>query len=259
MELALRSGFSVLLCPDPVSTPFSYFTTLVASAENPRTMGLTVTASHNPASHVGIKFTVPIVRAIGLDCGPKGGLARIRELYHSKQRLPERLGGSLRVVDWRDEYIEFSSDLAGVAPGSLGGLRVVLDAFHGAAGPELYRGLERAGVTVIPHRLVPNGAFPTGSPNPTSQGKMNDAVTSKRRCAGSSETISPDGSLNEPLPRRLCGMRSSRPFRLTPLPAAPTSLQTEKARHRNQKNHRMVLASARSAAAAAGLRTRICV
>jgi len=139
-------------------------------------MGLGITASHNPKQYIGIKFTVPTVHAIGLDCGPLGGLTKVREIYHSAERFPDIAGGSLAVLDLAREYISFSLEAAGVKAGDLQGLTVVLDTFHGSAGPEIHQALTRAGVCVLPHRLAPNGEFPTGSPNPTSQGKMNAAV-----------------------------------------------------------------------------------
>ena len=49
-------------------------------------------------------------------------------------------------------------------------------ALNGSAGPELLKALTETGVKVIPQRIVPNGYFPTGSPNPTSQNKMNKAI-----------------------------------------------------------------------------------
>ena len=48
------------------------------------------------------------------------------------------------------EYVDYSLDTAGVKPGELAGLTVVLDAFHGSAGPELWRALTKAGVRVVP-------------------------------------------------------------------------------------------------------------
>ena len=119
---------------------------------------------------------MPTVHAIGLDCGPLGGLAKVREIYHSPERFPDTAGGSLMVVNLTREYIGFSLEAARVREGDLKGLTVVLDAFHGSAGPEIYEALTRAGVCVLPQRLTPNGDFPTGSPNPTSQGKMNAAL-----------------------------------------------------------------------------------
>jgi phosphomannomutase len=176
VDVATSMGLTVWLCPDPVSTPLSYFTTLMASEHNPKTLGLTITASHNPKEYIGVKFTVPVVQAIGLNCGPKGGLTRVRELFHSDRSITQKSGGTLEIVDYRDAYLNYSANIAGVTQGSLSGLRVVLDGFHGSAGPELYRSLTWAGVTVLGRRLIPNGDFPTGSPNPTSHGKMDAAV-----------------------------------------------------------------------------------
>ncbi len=180
MEIALaeatRTGFRVFLRAEPVSTPQGYFTALQISQQHPNTMGLGITASHNPAQYVGVKFTVPGVRAIGQDCGPLGGLTRVREIYHSKETLSEKSGATLTLLDLTSAYVDFSLKAANVAPGSLQGLSVVLDGFHGSAGPELWMALTRAGVKVHPRRLIPDGHFPSGSPNPTSQGKMTPAV-----------------------------------------------------------------------------------
>ncbi len=176
VETALEAGFDVYVNPSPISTPQSYFNTLRVSQDQHATMGLTVTASHNPASYVGVKFTVPCVHAIGYDCGPMGGLRRVRELYHSKAQPPHRARGRLTLIDFAEQYIDFSLETAGVKPGSLKGLSVVIDAFNGSCGPEMARVLERAGATARARRLIPDGTFPTGSPNPTSQGKMDGAV-----------------------------------------------------------------------------------
>ena len=192
VEAALRLGFRTCVCADPVSTPQSYFHTLYISREYPGTMGLSITASHNPAGYVGIKYTVPTVRAIGLDCGPSGGLSRIRTLYHSSEAFPATAGAELVFHDLRREYIDYSLETAGVGDGDLSGLSVVLDTFNGSAGPELYTGLKRAGVAVEGRRLTPDGRFPTGSPNPISRGKM-DAARALTREAGHTVAIGVDG------------------------------------------------------------------
>lgn len=175
-EVALRMGFRLYVRLEPISTPQSYYTTLFVSEFHRHTMGLTITASHNPKEYVGIKFTVPVVQAIGLDCGPLGGLTKIRELYHSPEQFPRARGGCLQSLDLGREYVDFSLGLAGIEPGDLAGIGVVLDCFHGAAGPELFAALSRAGARVEPLRMVPDGNFPSGSPNPTSRGKMEQAV-----------------------------------------------------------------------------------
>lgn len=176
IEVALRMGLRVFARLEPISTPQGYFTTLHVSQEYPNTMGLGVTASHNPRQYIGIKFTVPTVQAIGQDCGPMGGLTRIRQIYHSREKFPPVPGGSFHLLDLTREYVDFSLAAAGIRPGDLAGLSVVLDTFHGSAGPELFMALTKAGCRIETLRLVPNGEFPTGSPNPTSQGKMNAAV-----------------------------------------------------------------------------------
>jgi phosphomannomutase len=176
MNTAVRMGFRTLVCPDPISTPQAYFLALHTTAEHPGTMGLMVTASHNPRQYVGVKFVVPTVQAIGEDCGPLGGLSAIRDIYHSDATFGRMPGGTLRMVNLTREYIEFSMQQAGIAPGDLAGMSVVLDGLHGSAGPELLTALQWAGARVEPLRIVPDGNFPTGSPNPTSLGKMDNAV-----------------------------------------------------------------------------------
>jgi phosphomannomutase len=182
-DSAVQAGFRVLACYDPVSTPLSYFVAMQASAQNRQTMGLSITASHNPRQYIGIKYTVPGVESIGFDCGPLKGLAKVRELYHSDSFVPEKKeGGTLEIIRHpAEDYIKYSMELAGVTTGDLNGLKIVLDTFNGSAGPELYQALTHCGATVFPLRLVPNGEFPTGSPNPTSAGKMDNAVTLARQ------------------------------------------------------------------------------
>ena len=175
-EEAVRQGFSVFLSAEPISTPQSYFNALWVAQSHPNTMGLTITASHNPRQYIGMKFTVPVVAAIGLDCGPLGGLTKVRQLYHDGEPCPSRPGGSLEIIDLTEPYIDFSMAAAGLAVGDLDGVGVVIDCFHGSAGPALYRGLRKAGARVVPIRLIPDGNYPTGSPNPTSQGKMAAAI-----------------------------------------------------------------------------------
>jgi phosphomannomutase len=176
LELGVRAGLRVFACAEPISTPHSYFLSLATARNHPQTLGLTITASHNPASYLGLKITVPILQAVGLDSGPKGGLARVRDLYHGQEALPERSGGSLHFLNLSEEYLRFSMEAASVAEGELGGLEVVLDAMNGSAGPEVHKALELCGARVRPLRIVPDGRYPTGSPNPTSAGKMDRAV-----------------------------------------------------------------------------------
>jgi phosphomannomutase len=178
INASIKAGFRVLACFDPISTPLSYFAAMQVAQLYPRTMGLSITASHNPKQYIGIKFTVPGVEAIGFDCGPLGGLTKVKELYHDHEfQQPEASGGTLTLISHPAEaYIAYTLKLAGVRTGDLKGLSVVLDTFNGSAGSELHQALSLCGVKVIPLRIVPNGDFPTGSPNPTSQNKMDMAI-----------------------------------------------------------------------------------
>ncbi len=180
MELAIQAamdgGFRTFACVDPVSTPQSYYLAHRTTQRYGPTIGLSITASHNPGRDIGTKFTVPAVRAVGLDSGPEGGLSRVRQIYHGSERLSPSTGGSLHVVDVTSEYVEYSLHAAHTADGELSGLRVVFDAMNGSAGSEMFQALDRAGVEVHPMHLLPDGNFPLGAPNPTSHGKMDDAV-----------------------------------------------------------------------------------
>ncbi|MDP3178257.1 MAG: hypothetical protein Q8M76_10160, partial [Spirochaetaceae bacterium] len=154
--------------------------------------GFTFTASHNPASYVGLKVVVPPVQAIGLGCGPLGGFQRIREIYHGSEALERGRRSKLRVLSVAREYVDFSLARAGVAEGDLAGLSVVADFMNGSAGPEFMAAFQRAQVSVVPLRLVPDGGFPTGSPNPTSAGKMAAAVA-RASVEGADAVIGTDG------------------------------------------------------------------
>lgn len=175
-ETAVRMGMRTYLCADPVGTPHGYFLFHHVSLQHPATMGLMITASHNPRQYIGVKFVVPGVQAVGLNCGPMGGLARVREHYHAAGRRAAVPGGRLRLINRTREFIEFSIGQSGLVPGELSGLKVVIDGMHGSAGAEMALALQQAGAEIEALRIVPDGRFPTGSPNPTSRGKMDAAV-----------------------------------------------------------------------------------
>ncbi|MCD6122742.1 MAG: hypothetical protein J7K04_12975 [Spirochaetales bacterium] len=191
VSIGINAGFTVFLCTDPVSTPLSYYFSMETSIKYPNTMGLTITASHNPKEYIGLKVTVPTVQAIGLDSGPLGGFTKIREIYYSNEKLNLKLVGSpsrrrkLFILNPVEEYINFSMEKAGVKPGSLSGINVVLNSFNGSAGPELYRAYKSAGINVYPLMLIPDGNFPAGAPNPISRGKMDSAVSKAGELKGS--------------------------------------------------------------------------
>ena len=186
VDTARKAGFTVYLCQEPISTPQSYYNILRITEGHPEAMGWTITASHNPPSYIGVKFVVSPVRAIGRDSGPSGGLSRIQELYDVNDNdivVSGRSQGALRMINFTYDFIKDTLKWAGVEEGGLKRTSVVLDALNGSAGTEIYRALDLAGVEIIPLRLVVNGSFPSGAPNPISEGKLAEAV----RLAGERE------------------------------------------------------------------------
>ncbi len=178
-ETALNAGFTVYLCQDPVSTPQSYYNALRITEKIPGTMGWTITASHNPAAYIGVKFVVSPVRAIGMESGPRGGLTKIQEIYNKGNMdyyLKGKKTGYLSLINFSDDYIKDSMSWAEISKGELQGTKVILNSMNGSAGTEVYRTLQTAGVKVTALNLIVNGNFPHGTPNPISKGKMDEAI-----------------------------------------------------------------------------------
>lgn len=161
-------GFEVLAAPQVSSACLFYYTCM----RHPDAAGIMYGASHNPGGDTGQKIVAPGVQPIADGCGPGGGLQALRELYERGVRPEPLCGGRLRLVDYLDDYVRDSMQLAGVAPGTLAGLRIVQDFLSGAAGQEMLLAFTIAGADVEPRNLVPDGHFPSGAPNPVVQASI---------------------------------------------------------------------------------------
>ena len=122
------------------------------------------TASHNPASYNGIKFSRAGARGISLETG----LAAIRD--RAKQYLEvgidTRDSGQLRSLDVRVEYSDYLHQLVDLA--SIRPLKIVVDAANGMGGFTVPLVLEGKG---LPLEIVPmffdlDGSFPNHEANP---------------------------------------------------------------------------------------------
>ncbi len=155
LETALTSGLvsagmNVFLA-GPVPTPAVAHLTRSMNA----TVGIMLTASHNPFDDNGIK----IFDGEGFKL-PDTVEARIEQLLvggtlESDHIRSDRLGKALRIEDARGRYIEYAKSTIGNQ--SLGGLKIVLDCANGAAyliGPWIFREL---GVEVIKTATDPDG------------------------------------------------------------------------------------------------------
>lgn len=159
-----EAGLEVVYVPGPCSASYFYY----AAMRHDRYAAVLFGASHNPAADTGQKILGPGVMPIAQNIGPEGGLEKIRQLYQAGASCAAARG-PLRACDLLDDYIQHSLRLAGVAPGSLRGARVLHDYVFGAAGREMMLAFDRAGAQLTPLHFTPDGSFPLGAPNPVKQ------------------------------------------------------------------------------------------
>jgi phosphomannomutase len=161
-EIYLRAGLDVLYMPGVTSTSHFYFTAM----QHPECAAVMCGASHNPAGDTGRKTLGPGVRPIAEHIGPEGGLDKIKDLYLADAPVSAGKRGVLKPITNLHEYIAYSMDLAGVAPGGLAGLNLLHDYLFGAGGREMMTAFDRAGANLTPVHFAADGGFPLGDPNP---------------------------------------------------------------------------------------------
>ncbi len=133
-----------------LATPVFYYALKKTGAYG----GVMVTASHNPGKYNGFKMVfgeLPVTEA---------DVAEIGRLTEENARVEGR--GVCRELAVIEDYIRDTAELA--APGN--GLKVVVDAGHGATSliaPQLFRAL---GYEVVELYCEPDGHFPHRPPNP---------------------------------------------------------------------------------------------
>lgn len=122
--------------------------------------GAMITASHNPPEYNGLKLCRPGAAPIGQE----SGLEEIREWVEEGRQPAEVAQGVVRSDEVVDEYVRHLFSI--VDPGSIGPLRVAVDAGNGMAGVALGRvfGELRAEMTGL--YLEPDGTFPNHPADP---------------------------------------------------------------------------------------------
>ncbi len=161
-------------------TPLLYF-----AAHHLGTDGaVQITGSHNPAEDNGLKMMRGKGSFFGRDI--QGLAARIVE-----GRLPSRAGsGKMGTADVSDAYVDALRSRVRLPADH--GVRVVLDAGNGAAGPLGVRALEALGFQVDPLFCDIDGRFPNHHPDPT-QPKNVQALIDRVRETGAPLGIAFDG------------------------------------------------------------------
>jgi phosphoglucosamine mutase len=156
LETALASGICanggfVQLC-GPIPTPAVANLTHSMRAD----AGVVISASHNPYEDNGIKIFGPDGFKL-----PDEEEAEIEALMDSPKltagdHTGQRVGGAERINDARGRYIVY---IKNTFPGelTLHGMKVVVDAAHGAAYRVGQSVFEELGATVIPLNVKPNG------------------------------------------------------------------------------------------------------
>ena len=159
---------SIGLC----STDETYFAS--GSLDAPAAM---FTASHNPASYNGIKFSRAGAQGISLNTG----LAQIRDrasAYLASGVAEVPLPGTVREVDVLADYAGYLRSLVGLA--GIRPLRVVVDAGNGMGGPTVPAVLGiAAGLPALPLEIIPlyfelDGTFPNHEANPLEPANLVD-------------------------------------------------------------------------------------
>ena len=126
-----------------------------------------ITARHNPKDYVGFKFVGLSSEPIASGCGRNGGINRIKEYYLGDKGIEvSDRRGRLSCMSMQKEYVEYSMKLAGVSPGSLRGMKIFAEFLSGSSGTDFLMAFSMAGAELHLSHFVPDGAFPSGDPNP---------------------------------------------------------------------------------------------
>ena len=163
---AMKRGASVVeigLC----STDMTYFAS--GRLDLPAAM---FTASHNPATYNGIKFSRAGARGISLDTGLAGIRDRAKTFFEKGITAVSSPGSSheLSVLDDYSDYLHSLVDLAGVRK-----LKVVVDVANGMGGLTVPAVLSRVDqLEIVPMYFELDGTFPNHEANPLDEKNLVD-------------------------------------------------------------------------------------
>lgn len=161
------------LCSTPM---FNY---AIAEADGAYDLGVTVTASHNPAQDNGFKITL----GDNLPVGMGSGMESIRDIALGDLPMPEaaKRGTVEEDPDVLDRYVDAMWALSGLQ-GEFEGWRISVDAGNGMNGyvlPKLARKLRHADVRELYWQL--DGNFPNHEANPLKLDTLTDLIADVKK------------------------------------------------------------------------------
>lgn len=149
----------------PAPTPVLYYATNVLDSRS----GVSLTGSHNPASHNGLKIVIDGVTLTG---------ERIRGLRERISRGELASGtGKVRRQDVSGRYIdEIARDIVLARP-----MKVAVDCGNGIAGPVVERLFALLGCDIIPLHMNVDGNFPAHHPDTSKPENYRDLIAAVKQ------------------------------------------------------------------------------
>ena len=142
-------------------TPVLYYATHILESRS----GISLTGSHNPANHNGMKIVIDGVTLTG---------ERIRGLRERVARGELASGeGKVRQQDIRERYIdEIARDIVLARP-----MKIAVDCGNGIAGPVVERLLAALGCDIVPLHMEVDGNFPAHHPDTSKPENYSDLIS----------------------------------------------------------------------------------
>ena len=165
---ALRNdGLEIFDC-GMISTPAAFMTTQFPSMKADGS--IMITASHHPSDINGLKFFTPNG---GVNAGQLGEIIALAE---KGEKLPSSVPSAVVRRDFLRLYCDAISDMMRKSTGQFlpfRGMKIAVDAGHGAGGFFATRILKPLGADITPSQfLEPDGTFPAHPPNPENKEAM---------------------------------------------------------------------------------------
>lgn len=184
MQLAIdrfiSAGLDVLVSLNPISTCQFYFSVI----NRPNHAGVMITASHNPPWYTGEKIVGLNCEPIAAHVGPAGGLDAIYDFFIKGLFVDNTTKGTVTVISDVDDYVNFAIKYTGLEGKKLSKIRIIADFMSGSSGFEIMSAFQRLGANITVLNLVPDGNFPSGTPNPIVRKNIENTLSLVERKKG---------------------------------------------------------------------------